>query len=153
MKIMFMSGFSIDDHARARQDAGHDLWDDSYTNLAGGRDGSRDKRAHRVSIGIAFSLLLTRMELVKTFFCRLLDDLGQGVDKTDSKLSGQLKKIKRFIRQTEGMSSDLFIPSTRLIELLRDEKWLVHCNSNRHPMYSTADGHSRMIPSGFASML
>lgn len=32
----------------------------------------------------------------------MLDDLEQGVDKTDTKLSNAMSRMKRFIRQTEG---------------------------------------------------
>jgi len=35
----------------------------------------------------------------------LLDDLGRGVDETESKLSGAMKKMQRFIRQTEEKGS------------------------------------------------
>lgn len=33
---------------------------------------------------------------------RLLDDLEQNVDKTDTKLKASLKRIQRFVRETEG---------------------------------------------------
>ena len=33
---------------------------------------------------------------------RLLDDLGRGVDHTESRLGGAMKKMQKFIRQTEG---------------------------------------------------
>jgi len=34
----------------------------------------------------------------------LLDDLGQSIDRTDTKLSGAMKKMRKFIRETEGQS-------------------------------------------------
>lgn len=35
---------------------------------------------------------------------RMLDDLERNVDRTDSKLSDAMRRMKKFIRQTEGES-------------------------------------------------
>lgn len=35
----------------------------------------------------------------------MLDDLERNVDRTDSKLSDAMRRMKKFIRQTEGKSS------------------------------------------------
>lgn len=35
---------------------------------------------------------------------RMLDDLEGGVDRTDSKLSDAMRRMRKFIRQTEGLS-------------------------------------------------
>lgn len=37
-------------------------------------------------------------------FNRMLEDLEAGVDRTDTKLSGAMQRMKKFIRQTEGQS-------------------------------------------------
>jgi syntaxin 6 len=37
---------------------------------------------------------------------RMLDDLEVGVDRTDNKLSGAMRRMRKFIRQTEGMCLD-----------------------------------------------
>jgi len=36
--------------------------------------------------------------------CRMLDDLGHGVDRTDSKLSDAMRRMRKFVRETEGQS-------------------------------------------------
>lgn len=36
---------------------------------------------------------------------RLLDDLEQGVDKTDSKLNDAMRKMRKFLRQSEERGS------------------------------------------------
>jgi len=38
-------------------------------------------------------------------FFRMLQDLESGVDETDNKLSGAMKKMRRFVRQTEQEKS------------------------------------------------
>lgn len=35
---------------------------------------------------------------------RMLEDLEQGVDRADTKLSGAMKRMKKFVRDTEGES-------------------------------------------------
>lgn len=47
--------------------------------------------------------------LVCLFF-RMLDDLERGVDRSDSKLQHAMKKMRKFVRDTEGQFS--FFPST-----------------------------------------
>lgn len=37
----------------------------------------------------------------------MLGDLEQGVDQSDAKLSGAMRRMKKFIRQTEGSSPRL----------------------------------------------
>jgi hypothetical protein len=32
----------------------------------------------------------------------MLDDLGHGVDRTDSKLSNAMRRMRKFVRDTEG---------------------------------------------------
>lgn len=32
----------------------------------------------------------------------MLDDLDRGVDRTDGKLSGAMRRMRKFIRETEG---------------------------------------------------
>jgi hypothetical protein len=34
--------------------------------------------------------------------CRMLDDLGHGVDRTDSKLSDAMRRMRKFVREIEG---------------------------------------------------
>ena len=34
----------------------------------------------------------------------MLDDLDRGVDRTDSKLSDAVRKMRKFVRETEGQS-------------------------------------------------
>jgi hypothetical protein len=44
----------------------------------------------------------------------MLDDLERNVDRTDSKLSGAMQRMKKFIRQTEGELQSL-LSSRKLI--------------------------------------
>lgn len=44
-------------------------------------------------------------------FNRLLTDLEQGVDQTENKLGGAMKKMQKFIRDTEGVQLHNFIVS------------------------------------------
>lgn len=44
-------------------------------------------------------------------FYRMLDDIDRTVDKTDSKLNDAMRKMKKFIRQTEGTSLPSCPPS------------------------------------------
>ena len=39
----------------------------------------------------------------------MLDDLDQSVDRTDSKLSDAVRKMRKFIRETEGQFCLLFL--------------------------------------------
>jgi syntaxin 6 len=48
---------------------------------------------------INHSLLLVH---AKIFFTRMLDDLEANVDRTDSKLSNAMRRMKKFVRDTEG---------------------------------------------------
>ena len=45
-----------------------------------------------------------RLEDVDLDFRRMLDDIDRNVDKTDSKLNDAMRRMKKFIRQTEGTS-------------------------------------------------
>ena len=36
---------------------------------------------------------------------RMLDDLDHGVDRTDSKLSDAMRRMRKFVRETEGQST------------------------------------------------
>ena len=45
----------------------------------------------------------------------MLDDLERNVDRTDSKLSDAMRRMKKFIRQTEGMCPTLLYISLRII--------------------------------------
>jgi hypothetical protein len=44
----------------------------------------------------------------------MLDDLDRGVDRTDSKLSDAMRKMRKFVRETEGQSSMLCLDVTVL---------------------------------------
>ena len=37
-------------------------------------------------------------------FFRMLDDLDRSVDRTDSKLTDEMRKMRKFVRETEGQS-------------------------------------------------
>lgn len=39
-----------------------------------------------------------------SFADRMLEDLGHGVDQTDSKLSDAVRRMRKFVRETEGQS-------------------------------------------------
>ena len=49
-------------------------------------------------------ITVSRHDLVFTTGCRILDDLERGVDNTDAKLDRSMKRLKKFIRDTEGLS-------------------------------------------------
>ena len=38
-------------------------------------------------------------------FCRMLEDLDRGVERTDSKLSDAMRRMRNFVRETEGQFS------------------------------------------------
>ena len=57
----------------------------------------------------------------------MLDDLEAGVDHTDNKLSDAMRRMKKFIRQTEGSFGGLPLISTRTNPFpRRDEVGLVY---------------------------
>jgi len=47
----------------------------------------------------AASLLILTRSLIR---CRMLDDLDHGVDQTGSKLSDAMRRMRKFVRETEG---------------------------------------------------
>ena len=49
-------------------------------------------------------LLMLRLLLITVLF-RMLDDLEQGVDQTDSKLSDAMRKMRKFLRDSEERGS------------------------------------------------
>jgi hypothetical protein len=80
----------------------------------------------------------------------MLQDLEQGVDKADNKLSGAMKKMRKFIRDTEGMCEFEFEPSTACSLLVlpvryfvnRDEVRVVYRYPHDSPPYSASSGDS-----------
>lgn len=66
-----------------------------YDRSTGWPDGIRDQRTQRVR---NIHLLLTR-RLIR---CRMLEDLDRNVDRTDSKLSDAVRRMRKFVRETEG---------------------------------------------------
>ena len=48
-------------------------------------------------------VIILKWSLTYAGYFRLLDDLGQNVDRTDTKLGGAMKKMRKFIRETEGL--------------------------------------------------
>jgi hypothetical protein len=69
-----------------------------HDRSTGWPDGIRDQRTQRVR---SISLLLTR-RLIR---CRMLEDLDRNVDRTDSKLSDAVRRMRKFVRDTEGQFS------------------------------------------------
>jgi hypothetical protein len=45
---------------------------------------------------------------------RMLDDLERGVDQTDSKLGDAMRKMRKFIRDTEGLFSLNYVDTTMI---------------------------------------
>ena len=75
----------------------------------------------------------------------MLGDLEGGVDRTDSKLSDAMRRMRKFIRQTEGM---VLLSSLALMIdfwfLDRDEIWVVYNNSGYHTPGFAPGRHSCM---------
>jgi hypothetical protein len=71
----------------------------------------------------------------------MLDDLEQGVDRTDSKLQGSLKKLKKFIRDTEGALLVCFRNHWLMTVPCRDQIRVVYWYSYRDLMYIATHGN------------
>ena len=65
----------------------------------------------------------------------MLDDLEVGVERTDSKLSGAMRRMRKFIRQTEGISFLFCLTLMNDIRFIidRNEIWVVYNHSGYHP--------------------
>lgn len=68
---------------------------------------------------------------------RMLDHLDAGVDRTENKLGGAMKKMKKFIRDTEGMFSNAMHDVLTVHLLSRNQVGLVysdpHCHTDDSP--------------------
>lgn len=65
----------------------------------------------------------------------MLADIESQVDRSDSKLNSAMKKMKHFIRETEGELSILAFPYWSLTCLVfRNEIWMVHRHFNSYTM-------------------
>ena len=84
----------------------------------------------------------------------MLGDLESNVDRTDSKLGDAMRRMRRFVRQTEG----IYVRMTSILSLThihasRNEVWLVHHYSDYHPHGSSAISYSSMTFLGLTSFL
>lgn len=53
-----------------------------------------------------------------TLECRMLDDLERGVDRSDSRLQDAMKKMRKFVRDTEGSFTPISRFAHRPLEML-----------------------------------
>lgn len=86
-----------------------------------------------------------------TFLCvliifsrRMLDDLEQNVDRTDTKLNKAMKKLQKFIQDTEGMYVCSAFSFLLLICNDRDEVWMVYRDFDCYIVRFVAHGGSDM---------
>jgi hypothetical protein len=60
---------------------------------------------------------------------RMLNDLEAGVDRTENKLGGAMKRMKKFIRDTEGVWTNPQSITSRSLPSRRNKIQLVYSNS------------------------
>jgi len=67
----------------------------------------------------AASLLILTRSLIR---CRMLDDLDHGVDQTDSKLSDAMRRMRKFVRDTEGQFPSPSIWDLGVLNILTERR-------------------------------
>lgn len=74
----------------------------------------------------------------------MLTDLEAGVDRTETKLNGAMRRMRKFIRQTEGEFMASTSPVDSAHDRYRDQVRLVY-RDTYHRTYGSPSGcHSRM---------
>lgn len=76
----------------------------------------------------------------------MLDDVERNVDRTDSKLNSAMRKLRKFVRDTEGTASsflDITFALTRLLR--RDQVRVVHHNFDNRACHLICGGHIGLI--------
>ncbi len=80
----------------------------------------------------------------------MLDDLEMNVDKTDSKLSDAMRRMKKFVRQTEGIvytSYPCYEPA-RSQYIVRNKIGVVYWYPDCHPHGTPISRHPHIAPGG-----
>lgn len=83
---------------------------------------------------------------------RMLHDLEAGVDRTDTKLSGAMQRMKKFIRQTEGEYDILGVLHILIHAFFRDKIRVVHYHPD-HYTYDSACGRYSILMSDLYSLV
>jgi hypothetical protein len=86
------------------------------------------------------------IRVAEAFSPRLLTDLEAGVDNTTTKLDSSMKKLQKFIRDTEGMFHEYIFrgANLRLTITNRDQIWVVHSYTHFHSHHPVIGGRPYM---------
>ncbi|KAG8216670.1 hypothetical protein J3R82DRAFT_6869 [Butyriboletus roseoflavus] len=87
-------------------------------------------------------------DTVLNMACRMLDDLERNVEHSDSKLDSAMRKMKNFIRETEGTWQPVFFDVVIVLThglARRHQVGVVHNNFDHYPRHLTCGGHIRLI--------